>query len=78
MVGIIKTTDLCDRCKIDDIEYDLSGVELLIVYPKQKDNSKKLEQFQLIKNGWDKDGCLNKFDFEEIVKGKIQENKISN
>ena len=66
MVGTIKTTDLCDRCKIDNEVYDLQNIELLILYRKQEDASVKSDQLQLIKDNLEVDGCLKDFDFEVI------------
>ena len=65
IIGIIKATDLCDRCKIDKNKYSLSDVELIIYYPKQEKKSKKSEQFQLIKDNLKVDGCIGVFNFEE-------------
>ena len=66
IVGIVKTTDLCNLCEIDKKPYNLSDIKLTIVYKKQKDESKKPEQFQLIKDNLKRDGCLIDFDFKDI------------
>jgi len=66
MVGTIETTDLCDRCKVNNEIYDLQSIELLIVYKKQKEASVKSDQLQLIKENLIVDGCLKDFDFEVI------------
>ena len=66
LVGIIKTTDLCDQCKIDDEVYDLSDIELIIAMEKPEPNSKKPQQLKLIKDNLKVDGCLKDFNFEEI------------
>lgn len=66
IAGIVTITDMCRICKIDDKPYNLSGIELIIAYKKQKEKSKKPEQLQLIKDNLKVDGCLSDFDFEEI------------
>jgi len=67
IVGIIKTTDICNKCKIDDKIYSLSNVELTIALKKDKEKSKKPIQMQLIKDNIKLDGCLRSFHFEEVV-----------
>jgi len=64
MVGIIKTTDLCDRCKIGKNIYDLHKIELLIFYKKQLDESVKSDQLKLIKENLKLDGCLSNYYFK--------------
>jgi len=67
IAGIVTITDMCSLCKINDKPYTLSDIELIITYKKQKDESKKPEQFQLIKESLRLDGCLKSFIFEEVV-----------
>lgn len=66
MVGIVKATDLSDRCKIGKNIYDLQNIELLIFYKKQVDESVKSDQLKLIKENLKLDGCLSGFNFEVI------------
>lgn len=67
IVGIIKTTDICNKCKIDNKIYNLSNIELIIALKKGKEMSKKPIQMQLIKDTIKLDGCLRSFNFEEVV-----------
>lgn len=67
IIGIIKATDICNKCKIDNKIYSLSNIELTIILKKEKQKSKKPIQMQLIKDILKLDGCLCSFNFKEVV-----------
>ncbi len=66
LIGIISATNLTNKCQIDNNEYLLSDVSLIIVVNKQKEKSRKQYQLDVIKNNLNlQDGCLKSFEFVE-------------
>lgn len=66
IIGIIATTNLCDKCNINGREYAISEATIKIIVKKQKEKSRKKGQLELIKNNLKlQKGCLKSFQFEE-------------
>lgn len=66
IVGIIAATNLTNKCSIAGDIYPLKDVILTIVLKKQKEESKKSQQMDLIKERLKLgEGCLKWFKFEE-------------